>query len=64
MTYKKELEIFFRFRKSQFGKKSSDQKDDSDDAKESFVNKINLQEKIGKDSSGSETHCLKMKSSR
>ena len=43
MTYKKELEIFFRFRKSQFGKKSSDQKDDSDDAKESFVNKINLQ---------------------
>ena len=64
MTYKKELEIFFRFRKSQFGKKSSDQKDDSDDAKESFVNKFNLQEKIGKDSSGSETHCLKMKSSR
>ena len=38
MTYKKELEIFFRFRKSQFGKKSSGQKDDSDDAKESFVN--------------------------
>ena len=66
MTYKKELEIFFRFRKSQFGKKSSDQyqKDDSDDAKESFVNKINLQEQIRKDSSGSETHCLKMKSSR
>ena len=64
MTYKKELEIFFRFRKSQFGKKSSDQKDDSDDAKESFVNKINLQEKIRKDSSGSETQCLKMKSSR
>ena len=62
MTYKKELEIFFRFRKSQFGKKSSDQKD-ADDAKESFVNKINLQEQI-KDSSGSETHCLKMKSSR
>ena len=48
MTYKKE------FRKSQFGKKSSDQKDDSDDANESFVNKINLQEKIGKDSSGIE----------
>jgi len=46
MTYKKELEIFFRFRKSQFGKKSSYQKDDSDDAKESFVNKINLQEQI------------------
>ena len=64
MTYKKELEIFFRFRKSQFGKKSSDQKDDSDDANESFVNKINLQEKIRKDSSGSETQCLKMKSSR
>ena len=64
MTYKKELEIFFRFRKSQFGKKSSDQKDDSDDAKESFVNKINLQEQIRKDSSGSETQCLKMKSSR
>ena len=58
MTYKKE------FRKSQFGKKSSDQKDDSDDANESFVNKINLQEQIRKDSSGSETHCLKMKSSR
>ena len=58
MTYKKE------FRKSQFGKKCSDQKDDSDDAKESFVNKINLQEQIRKDSSGSETHCLKMKSSR
>ena len=54
MTYKKELEIFFRFRKFKFGKKSSDQKDDSDDAKESFVNKINLQEKIGKDSSGIE----------
>ena len=64
MIYMKELEIFFRFRKSQFGKKSSDQKDDSDDAKESFVNKINLQEQIRKDSSGSETHCLKMKSSR
>ena len=64
MTYKKELEIFFRFRKSQFGKKSSDQKEDSDDAKESFVNKINLQEQIRKDFSGSETHCLKMKSSR
>ena len=64
MTYKKELEIFFRFRKSQFGKKSSDQKDDSDDANESFVNKINLQEQIRKDSSGSETQCLKMKSSR
>ena len=64
MTYKKELEIFFRFRKLQFGKKSSDQKDDSDDAKESFVNKINLQEQIRKDSSGSETNCLKMKSSR
>ena len=64
MTYKKELEIFFRFRKSQFGKKSSDQKDDSDDAKESFVNKINLQEQIRKDSSGSETQCLKMKSSK
>ena len=63
MTYNKELEIF-RFRKSQFGKKSSDQKDKSDDAKESFVNKINLQEQIRKDSSGSETHCLKMKSSR
>ena len=63
MTYNKELEIF-RFRKSQFGKKSSDQKEDSDDAKESFVNKINLQEQIRKDSSGSETHCLKMKSSR
>ena len=58
MTYKKE------FRKSQFGKKSSDQKDESDDANENFVNKINLQEKIRKDSSGSETHCLKMKSSR
>ena len=52
MTYKKELEISFRFRKSQFGKKSSDQKDDSDDAKESFGNKINLQEKIRKDSTG------------
>ena len=64
MTYKKELEIFFRFRKSQFGKKSSDQKEDSDDAKESSVNKINLQEQIRKDSSGSETHCLKMKSCR
>ena len=63
MTYNKELEIF-RFRKSQFGKKSSDQKDKSDDAKESFVNKINLQEQIRKDSSGSETQCLKMKSSR
>ena len=36
--YEKELEIF-RFRKSQLGKKSSDQKDDSDDDKESFVNK-------------------------
>ena len=64
MTYKKELDIFLRFRKSQFRKKSSDQKDDSDETKEIFVNKINLQEKIGKDSSGSETHCLKMKSSR
>ena len=59
MTYKKELEIFLRFRKSQFGKKSSDQKEDSDDAKESFVNKINLQEQIRKDSSGSGTHCLR-----
>ena len=60
----RKLEIFFRFRKSQFGKKSSDQKDDSDDAKESFVNEFNLQEKIGKDSSGSKIHCLKMKRSR
>ena len=58
MTYKKE------FRKSQFGKKSSDQKDVSDEANESFVNKINLQEKIIKDSSGSETQCLKVQSSR
>ena len=64
MTYKNDLQERIGFRKSKFGKKSFDQKADSDDANESFVNKINLQEKIRKDSSGSEAQCLKMKSSR
>ena len=42
MTYNKELEIF-RFRKSQFGKKSSDQKDKSDDAKENYFSMIGVE---------------------
>ena len=53
-----------RRRRRRRGRRRRRKKDDSDDAKESFTNKINLQEQIRKDSSGSETHCLKMKSSR